>query len=54
MSGRTDPARPVLLRQLNDQRAVEELLARGPLSRTQLAISTGLSKPTISRGHRAT
>ncbi len=48
MSGRTDPARPVLLRQLNDQRAVDELLSRGALSRTQLAIATGLSKPTIS------
>lgn len=40
------PARPALLRTINDRTALELMLDRGPLTRTQLAEWSGLSKPT--------
>ena len=43
------PGTPSLLRAINDRAALELLLDRGPLSRTQLGALTGLSKPTASQ-----
>lgn len=43
------PGTPRLLRSINDQSALELLLERGPLSRTQIGELTGLSKPTASQ-----
>ncbi|RZS90029.1 putative NBD/HSP70 family sugar kinase [Motilibacter rhizosphaerae] len=43
------PATPSLLRTLNDRAALDLLLLRGPLSRTQLGALTGLSKPTCGQ-----
>lgn len=40
---------PSLLRAMNDRAALELLLAKGPLSRTQIGALTGLSKPTASQ-----
>ena len=40
------PARPALLRTLNDRTVVELLLAHGPLTRAEIATLSGLSKPT--------
>ena len=40
------PARPALLRTLNDRTVVELLLAHGPLTRADIATLSGLSKPT--------
>ncbi|WP_037572106.1 ROK family transcriptional regulator [Phaeacidiphilus oryzae] len=40
---------PRLLRAINDRAALELLLEHGPLSRGQLGILTGLSKPTASQ-----
>jgi len=45
---RTSPARPALLRRLNDRTVLELLLADGPTSRGDLAARTGLSKPTVA------
>jgi len=45
---RSSPARPALLRQLNDRTVLELLLADGPASRGDLAARTGLSKPTVA------
>jgi len=45
---RTSPARPALLRTLNDRTVLGVLLARGPSSRADLAEATGLSKPTVA------
>lgn len=45
---RTSPARPALLRTLNDRTVLELLLSDGPSSRTDLAERSGLSKPTIA------
>ncbi len=42
------PARPALLRSLNDRAVVELLVARGPSTRADLAAASGLSKPTIA------
>jgi predicted NBD/HSP70 family sugar kinase len=44
----TAPARPALLRSLNDRTVLELLLESGPASRTELAARTGLSKPTVT------
>jgi hypothetical protein len=44
-SSRAQPGTPSLLRAINDRSALELLLERGPLSRTQLGTLTGLSKP---------
>ena len=40
------PARPALLRTLNDRTVVELLLAHGALTRADIATLSGLSKPT--------
>lgn len=45
---RSSPARPGLLRQLNDRTVLEVLLAEGATSRGDLATRTGLSKPTVA------
>ena len=45
---RTSPARPALLRTLNDRTVLELLLTSGPSSRADLAELSGLSKPTIA------
>jgi predicted NBD/HSP70 family sugar kinase/biotin operon repressor len=45
---RSSPARPALLRALNDRTVLELLLADGPTSRGDLAARTGLSKPTVA------
>jgi len=45
---RSSPARPALLRQLNDRTVLELLLADGATSRGDLAARTGLSKPTVA------
>jgi len=46
-SERAGPASPQLVRQLNDRKAFELLLSRGPLTRPQLRALTGLSRPTV-------
>ncbi|MGH3739606.1 MAG: ROK family transcriptional regulator, partial [Micromonosporaceae bacterium] len=46
---RPQPGTPTLLRALNDRAALELLLARGPLTRTQIGELTGLSKVTASQ-----
>jgi predicted NBD/HSP70 family sugar kinase len=43
------PGTPSLLRAINDKAALEVLLERGPLTRSQLAAITGISKPTASQ-----
>jgi len=43
------PGTPTLLRALNDRSALELLLTRGPLTRTQIGELTGLSKVTASQ-----
>jgi predicted NBD/HSP70 family sugar kinase len=45
---RSTPARPALLRSLNDRTVLDVLLTRGPSSRADLADATGLSKPTVA------
>jgi predicted NBD/HSP70 family sugar kinase/biotin operon repressor len=45
---RMAPARPALLRTLNDRTVLGVLLDRGPSSRAELAEATGLSKPTVT------
>lgn len=42
------PARPTLLRHLNDRTVLSVLLDGGPATRTEIAARTGLSKPTIA------
>jgi predicted NBD/HSP70 family sugar kinase len=49
ISSPAQPGTPSLLRAINDRAALELLLERGPLSRTQLGTLTGLSKPTASQ-----
>lgn len=44
---REGPASPQLVRQLNDRKAFDLLLSRGPLTRPQLRSLTGLSRPTV-------
>ena len=45
----TQAGTPRLLRGINDRAALDLLLDRGPLSRSQLGELTGLSKPTVSQ-----
>jgi predicted NBD/HSP70 family sugar kinase len=45
---RTSPARPALLRSLNDRTVLTVLLAQGPSSRADVVRATGLSKPTVA------
>lgn len=49
MASVSQPGTPRLLRALNDRAALELLLARGPLTRSQLGELTGLSKVTASQ-----
>ena len=49
MAAVSQPGTPRLLRALNDRAALELLLARGPLTRSQLGELTGLSKVTASQ-----
>lgn len=49
MAAMSQPGTPRLLRALNDRAALELLLARGPLTRSQLGELTGLSKVTASQ-----
>ena len=44
-----EPARPALLRTLNDATALRLLLAHGALSRVDMVRLTGVSKPTASQ-----
>ncbi len=44
----TSPARPALLRSLNDRTVLELLLTGGAASRADLSVRSGLSKPTIA------
>lgn len=43
------PGTPSLLRAINDRAALEVLLERGPLTRPEIGVLTGLSKPTASQ-----
>ena len=43
------PGRPRLLRAINERAVLERLRSTGPASRTELATSTGLSKPTVGQ-----
>ncbi len=45
----TNPGTPTMLRGINDRAALNLLLERGPLSRSQLGELTGLSKPTAAQ-----
>jgi predicted NBD/HSP70 family sugar kinase len=45
----TTPGTPSLLRAINDRAALEVLLRRGPLTRPEIGVLTGLSKPTASQ-----
>ncbi|MGR8010523.1 ROK family protein [Streptomyces hypolithicus] len=45
----TTPGTPSVLRAMNDRAALDLLLEQGPLSRTQIGLLTGLSKPTVSQ-----
>lgn len=47
MPGST-PARPALLRSLNDRTVLHVLLSHGPSSRADVVEATGLSKPTVA------
>jgi len=49
MSNAPLPGTPRLLRAINDRAALELLLARGPLTRSQIGELTGLSKVTASQ-----
>ena len=44
-----NPGTPTLLRGINDRAALNLLIERGPLSRSQLGELTGLSKPTAAQ-----
>lgn len=43
------PGHPSLLRAINDRAALQALLDRGPLTRSEIGTLTGLSKPTASQ-----
>jgi len=43
----TGAARPRLIRTLNEQLLLERMRGNGPVSRTELATASGLSKPTV-------
>ncbi|MEU8201247.1 ROK family transcriptional regulator [Streptosporangium sp. NPDC049046] len=43
------PGTPSLLRAINDRAALQALLERGPLTRPEIGVLTGLSKPTASQ-----
>lgn len=49
MSAKQAPGSPALLRRLNSALVLRTIKARGPLSRADLARTTGLSKPTVNQ-----
>ncbi|MEU9889088.1 ROK family transcriptional regulator [Sphaerisporangium sp. NPDC051011] len=49
MNTNSQPGTPSLLRAINDRAALQVLLERGPLTRPELGVLTGLSKPTASQ-----
>ncbi|MGW7683219.1 ROK family transcriptional regulator [Kribbella sp. NPDC054772] len=48
VAGGAAAARPQLIREINEQVLLDHIRSSGPLSRTELAGLTGLSKPTVS------
>src|SRR5690348_5454358 len=46
-TGTTRAARPGLMRTLNEQLLLEQMRGNGPVSRSELANASGLSKPTV-------
>src|SRR5690348_18328531 len=48
MSGSTTPARPQLIRAMNEQLLLDHIRSSGQISRADLARSSSLSKPTVS------
>src|SRR5438045_9752910 len=44
----TGAARPRLIRTLNEQLLLERMRSNGPVSRSELATASGLSKPTVA------
>jgi len=48
VAGGAAAARPQLIRAINEQVLLEHIRRSGPVSRTELAALTGLSKPTVS------
>src|SRR5438874_8399891 len=44
----TGAARPRLMRTLNEQLLLERMRGNGPVSRSELADTSGLSKPTVA------
>src|SRR5918998_2775114 len=40
--------RPNLLRQLSEQAVLEAIFREGPITRPEIAVRTGISKPTVS------
>ena len=48
VAGGAAAARPQLIRAINEQVLLEHIRRSGPVSRTELATLTGLSKPTVS------
>jgi predicted NBD/HSP70 family sugar kinase len=47
------PARPDLLRQLNERTVLDTIFERAPISRAEIARIAGISKPTVSLALRA-
>lgn len=47
IAARTGAARPRLIRTLNEQLLLERMRGNGPVSRSELATASGLSKPTV-------
>src|SRR4051794_7052441 len=48
MTSSTTPARPQLIREMNEQLLLDQIRTSGQLSRADLARSSSLSKPTVS------
>ena len=48
VAGGASAARPQLIRAINEQVLLDHIRRSGPLSRTELARLSGLSKPTVS------
>jgi predicted NBD/HSP70 family sugar kinase len=48
VAGGASAARPQLIRSINEQVLLDHIRRSGPVSRTELATLTGLSKPTVS------
>ncbi|HEY0690616.1 MAG TPA: helix-turn-helix domain-containing protein, partial [Kribbella sp.] len=48
VAGGASAARPQLIRAINEQVLLDHIRRSGPVSRTELARLSGLSKPTVS------